>query len=40
MTVQPYLYFNGRCEEAFEFYRRSLGAEKTSFFPSDEYGYW
>src|SRR5262245_55721607 len=27
MQVQPYLNFNGRCEEAIEFYRRTLGAE-------------
>jgi PhnB protein len=27
MQVQPYLNFNGRCEEALEFYRRALGAE-------------
>jgi PhnB protein len=27
MQVQPYLYFEGRCEEAIEFYRRALGAE-------------
>jgi PhnB protein len=27
MQVQPYLYFDGRCEEAIEFYRRALGAE-------------
>ncbi len=27
MQVQPYLFFNGRCEEAIEFYRRGLGAE-------------
>jgi PhnB protein len=25
--VQPYLFFDGRCEEAIEFYRRALGAE-------------
>jgi PhnB protein len=25
-TVQPYLFFDGRCEEAIEFYRQSLGA--------------
>jgi PhnB protein len=25
--VQPYLFFNGRCEEAIEFYRQALGAE-------------
>ena len=29
MQVQPYLDFNGRCEEAIEFYRRALGAEVT-----------
>jgi PhnB protein len=27
MLVQPYLFFDGRCEEAVEFYRRALGAE-------------
>ena len=27
MQVQPYLFFNGRCEEALEFYRGALGAE-------------
>jgi len=27
MQVQPYLFFDGRCEEAFEFYRTALGAE-------------
>jgi PhnB protein len=26
MRVEPYLYFNGRCEEAVEFYRRAIGA--------------
>jgi PhnB protein len=25
--VQPYLFFEGRCEEAIEFYRKALGAE-------------
>jgi len=25
--VQPYLFFGGRCEEAIEFYKRTLGAE-------------
>jgi PhnB protein len=25
--VQSYLFFDGRCEEAIEFYRRALGAE-------------
>ena len=29
MQVQPYLFFNGRCEEAVEFYRKALGAELT-----------
>jgi PhnB protein len=27
MQVQPYLFFDGRCEEAVEFYRKPLGAE-------------
>lgn len=27
MLVQPYLCFEGRCDEAIEFYRRALGAE-------------
>jgi PhnB protein len=26
-SIQPYLIFNGRCEEAIEFYRKALGAE-------------
>jgi PhnB protein len=26
-SIQPYLIFNGRCEEAVEFYRQALGAE-------------
>jgi len=27
MPIQPYLFFEGRCEEALEFYRKALGAE-------------
>ena len=27
MHVQPYLFFEGRCDEAIEFYRSALGAE-------------
>jgi len=27
MQVQPYLNFNGRCEEALQFYSKSLGAK-------------
>ena len=27
MQIQPYLYFDGRCEEAIEFYRQALGAQ-------------
>jgi PhnB protein len=30
MEVQPYLFFEGRCEEAIEFYRGALGAEVTA----------
>lgn len=29
MKVQPYLFFEGRCEEALEFYKTALGAEVT-----------
>lgn len=29
MPVQPYLFFDGRCEEALDFYKRALGAEVT-----------
>ena len=29
MLAQPYLFFDGRCEEALDFYRRKLGAEVT-----------
>ena len=28
--VQPYLFFEGRCQEALEFYRKALGAEVTA----------
>lgn len=27
MQVNPYLYFNGNCEEAFSFYEKVLGAK-------------
>jgi len=27
MQIQPYLFFEGRCEEAIEFYRKAIGAE-------------
>jgi PhnB protein len=29
MQVQPYLFFDGRCQEALDFYGRALGAEVT-----------
>jgi PhnB protein len=29
MQTQPYLFFDGRCEEAIEFYHSALGAEVT-----------
>ncbi|MDE2419709.1 MAG: VOC family protein [Gammaproteobacteria bacterium] len=29
MKIQPYLFFEGRCEEALEFYKSALGAEIT-----------
>ncbi len=27
MVLQPYLFFDGRCEEAIEFYKKALGAK-------------
>jgi PhnB protein len=30
MQLQPYLFLDGRCEEAIEFYRKTLGAEITT----------
>ena len=27
MPIQPYLMFNGRCEEAIDFYEKALGAQ-------------
>jgi len=29
MQVQPYLFFEGRCQEALEFYQSALGAQVT-----------
>lgn len=29
MQIQPYLFFNGRCDEAIAFYRAAVGAEVT-----------
>lgn len=26
-VIQPYLFFNGRCEEAIQFYQQAIGAE-------------
>ena len=26
-VIEPYLFFNGQCEQAIEFYRKALGAE-------------
>jgi len=30
MLVQPYLFFDGRCEEALNFYKKALGAKVTA----------
>ena len=29
MQIQPYLFYDGRCDEAIEFYRTAVGAEVT-----------
>jgi len=31
MRVEPYVYFQGRCEEALEFYRGAIDADATVF---------
>lgn len=36
MQVQSYLFFEGRCEEALEFYRRALGAEVLMMMRNEE----
>jgi PhnB protein len=36
MQVQPYLFFEGRCEEALDFYRGALGAEVTALMRFEE----
>ncbi|MEJ1159064.1 VOC family protein [Prosthecomicrobium sp. N25] len=30
MGIRPYIFFDGRCEEALDFYRTALGAEVTA----------
>jgi PhnB protein len=30
MKVQPYVFFDGKCDEALEFYQRTLGAKVTA----------
>ena len=30
MQITPYLHFNGKCEEAIEFYKKAIGAQVTS----------
>ena len=30
MKVQPYVFFDGKCDEALEFYKRALGAKVTA----------
>lgn len=32
MSLNPYLFFNGQCEEAFEFYAKALGGKVLSAF--------
>jgi len=36
MRVEPYLFFNGRCEEALDFYKEALGAEVTMLMRMNE----
>ncbi|XSG81649.1 MAG: VOC family protein [Methyloligella sp. ZOD6] len=36
MSVKPYLIFNGRCEEALEFYKKALDAKVETLMRFDE----
>ncbi|HVY08104.1 MAG TPA: VOC family protein [Burkholderiales bacterium] len=36
MFIQPYLFFDGRCEEAIAFYRKAVGAEVTMLMRNNE----
>src|SRR6476646_10690235 len=36
MAIEPYLNFDGRCEEAIEFYKKALGAEVTMLMRNNE----
>ena len=36
MAMHPYLFFNGRCEEAIDFYRTALGAEVSMLMRFDD----
>lgn len=36
MRIEPYLMFNGRCEEAIGFYQQALGAKLTMLMRFDE----
>lgn len=36
MKVEPYLFFNGRCDEAIAFYKEALGAEVTMLMRMNE----
>ena len=33
MKLNPYLFFNGQCEEAFKFYEKCLGGKITALIP-------
>jgi uncharacterized glyoxalase superfamily protein PhnB len=37
MDVNPYLMFNGRCEQALEFYKQAVGAQDVSWMVSVEH---
>jgi PhnB protein len=36
MKIEPYLFFNGRCDEAIAFYKEALGAEVTMLMRMNE----
>jgi PhnB protein len=36
MKLEPYVFFNGRCDEAIAFYKEALGAEVTFLMRTNE----
>ena len=40
MQVQPYLFFDGRCDEALDFYKKAVGAKVETLKGGDYVRLW